>query len=414
MSSYDQASPGAFADLYDFGENRSTPEEKLGPVWSFEADDNYSDWTIVVTNVKDKTQKKTYHVHRSVLCLGPRKSDYFAAICRGDGLFQETSSSTTQFHFPDLACKHFDLLLDFMYGWVVRDSDYLDQACIDELTALRYLARYLSIPILFNTVTSEIIPLLNFSEDPSYIDKLTNIMSSGEKLGDAALVCRATNTFALNLFQICRKPENLRLVKILTPELISSIFGAKRLDMIVYTYSFGHLDWKGGVMGEQPDETFLNQMRKARRRGYLLCPFLVKLSRELGAEDLFKEIRSHWWKLFEEAENDELERTLRQLARLGHLAKNSRLRPDLIRSSLSSGNFDRSYRDFPANFKFMDASDKIEMVELMINQVQKHSDGPVKTLEEWCKRDYSAMDDSMKLETLDQYIRWRLLEAHLS
>lgn len=87
-------------------------------------DSNYSDWTIVV--VTNELDTRTYHVHKSILCFGPRQSKYFAKLMLNSkstkGSFQtppkqqHRQQQSIKVELDQRDAHNFETLLDFIYA----------------------------------------------------------------------------------------------------------------------------------------------------------------------------------------------------------------------------------------------------------------------------------------------------------
>jgi len=101
--------------------------------WRLDAEESFSDWTVVVREEEDEQEgadggegsavraatlpTKTFHVHRVVLAYGIHRCGYFAALLRHeDGTFTESGTRTTTMDLPKLAFDAFEPFLDFLYG----------------------------------------------------------------------------------------------------------------------------------------------------------------------------------------------------------------------------------------------------------------------------------------------------------
>jgi hypothetical protein len=75
---------------------------------------SFSDWTIEVAR-KCSGSKDTYHVHRRVLAVGPRRSEYFARIFQSSTQLK-LSSNKSRLVLPEAEADIFDMVLDYMYS----------------------------------------------------------------------------------------------------------------------------------------------------------------------------------------------------------------------------------------------------------------------------------------------------------
>ena len=201
-------------------------QDGTGLTWRSDPDANFSDWSVVVntprtfsgdTNEEKKeedlqVQRQTgakesnnaglaqsispsrlltveYHVHKAVIGLGPRGSQYFLNVFRMKGL-RESDSSTTTLQLQPSAAKAFPVMLDYMYtNPLSRDSDV--EATSDTAVALRHLANYFGVPTLHTSVNEFIDSDLNASNVHIYLKEAQ--IYHDDKLIDAALSIVADN-----------------------------------------------------------------------------------------------------------------------------------------------------------------------------------------------------------------------------
>ena len=91
----------------------------MGITWRLDPSESFSDYTIeilVKTGAEESvpTTVITYHVHKALLAVGDRKSEYFFNLFKG-GNFQETESAKSQIALPEPAALAFPVFLDFLY-----------------------------------------------------------------------------------------------------------------------------------------------------------------------------------------------------------------------------------------------------------------------------------------------------------
>jgi len=115
--------------------------------WRGDPSETHSDWSIVV--VTNELQSSTYHVHKSVMCFGPRQSKFFARIMLNNGLKKKAScvasskkdnknhsddnvssminneqqnAHTTKVELDQKDADNFPILLDYIYAPSVQMS----------------------------------------------------------------------------------------------------------------------------------------------------------------------------------------------------------------------------------------------------------------------------------------------------
>lgn len=134
----------------------------------------HSDWTIVV--VTSEFDSRTYHVHKSILSVGPRSSKYFANLFLEQGQhFNQPHTTRIELDEQDADC--FPLLLDFMYNTGkqdISDDDSLSLVVGDDFTtsnavSLRHLARVFDCEGLMLAVNKFIQRDLSLKTGPLYL-----------------------------------------------------------------------------------------------------------------------------------------------------------------------------------------------------------------------------------------------------
>ena len=203
---------------------RSQKAELSALTWRGDPTDTHSDWTIVVVTTELETT--TYHVHKSVLCFGPRQSKYFSRIILNHKPKHGKESAQTPTIKVDLDqrdAQNFETLLDYVYApsahmlsnndatvltaastltspslFTVPTSDD-DGSCLQEdefittrtAVSLRYLARRFEVDSFILAVNRFIQKDLNFSTGPVYLTK-------GWEYNDVRLVASAQRLCAEN------------------------------------------------------------------------------------------------------------------------------------------------------------------------------------------------------------------------
>ena len=105
-------------DLGDFGGDEAT--EPSGPLsWRDDPKTSLSDFTITIkpeesVGEKRKAKMEVYHVHKTVLGIGKRASQYFARLFQNNALRENEDSASTLTMLPS-ACRCFPMFLDFVY-----------------------------------------------------------------------------------------------------------------------------------------------------------------------------------------------------------------------------------------------------------------------------------------------------------
>jgi len=210
-------------------ENNTTSEVDLSEeskqllLWRLDKDVSFSDWIIEVsiTN-KRNNKKKTYHVHKVTLGLGPKKSGYFEALLTS-GQFSESSNSKSAVELSEDIAKYFDVFLDYLY------SSPHDCACLinrDNRGALQYLANY----FLVSKLTEDIYAFI----EKDMIDNMDNVngylteIESSEDEKSSKILAIAGRALASNILLI-RRHNSSPFVYTLSPALFLHILSIVRV-----------------------------------------------------------------------------------------------------------------------------------------------------------------------------------------
>ena len=240
----------------DLGAYQQSVDASIGPSpetllsWRSDPNTNLSDWTIVVSSKeesslddeKDTEDKKadpsgkgkvlnigddkkrqntsaslsdskktkavtapsttTYHVHKSVLGLGPRGSRYFLNVFRSGKILAESQSSTSYLNLELSAAQAFPAMLDFMYS----TNKEKVKASSETAVALRHLANYFEIPPLYESVNEFI--RIDVSGNNIHIYLKEAMAYQDDKIFDATLNVAAKNWDTL--FVNCEDKSKLK------------------------------------------------------------------------------------------------------------------------------------------------------------------------------------------------------------
>ena len=134
-------------------EHNLSEESKELLLWRLDKDESFSDWTIEVSVANNNGEnndvvKTIYHVHKSTLGLGPKKSGYFETILKS-GQFSESSNSTSVVELPSDVAACFPDFLDYMYAQPLECKRIIKR---ENRRALQYLAKYFLVPKLTSAI----------------------------------------------------------------------------------------------------------------------------------------------------------------------------------------------------------------------------------------------------------------------
>jgi len=113
--------------------------------WRMPPVESHSDWTLEISstelssNGERKEKRQTYHVHKNILSVGPKKSLYFERIFLSLN-FAESETKTSKIELNEAAAKAFPFMLDFLYS----REDKLELST-ENATALHFLGQYFEI-----------------------------------------------------------------------------------------------------------------------------------------------------------------------------------------------------------------------------------------------------------------------------
>ncbi|KAL9184383.1 hypothetical protein ACHAXT_002469 [Thalassiosira profunda] len=217
----------------DDWDDGSETEEPL--TWSSgDETSNFSDWTIEVTRMhspsppsaviakspgKDKyyghskhgkehrarelsqadsqPSTQTYHVHKAILSVGPRRSEYFATLFKQSHL-SEFESSTSRISLEDSAADAFPAILDYIY------SDKTVKFITKNATAIRHLAHYFGMRSLWKLASAFIRGDFCLETAATYLNE--SITFHDEKLEQASIDILAERIEEINRRTLTKLP----------------------------------------------------------------------------------------------------------------------------------------------------------------------------------------------------------------
>ena len=140
-------------DFDKHGELTGEEPEEEALTWRSDPSRSLSDWTILVSN-RETQETHPYHVHRNVLAVGPRKSEYFVRFFLSHDRMSKSSKST-EIWFSTVAANTMPQLLDYMYS-----SDGKLDISTECAVGLRHLAQFFGMRALhkkvMNYITSDL------------------------------------------------------------------------------------------------------------------------------------------------------------------------------------------------------------------------------------------------------------------
>lgn len=90
------------------------PDKRLH--WNIDPEYSFSDWKIKISVLEDGSEidSRVYHVHKSVLAVGSRRSEYFASTFYNDNC-EALNDGTSIIRLEKSAADVFHILLDYLY-----------------------------------------------------------------------------------------------------------------------------------------------------------------------------------------------------------------------------------------------------------------------------------------------------------
>jgi len=190
---------------FNYGADKPGPHQARNELsWRLDPEKSLSDYRIIITTSHEDTpqSKKTssttkkkssksgevYHVHKSMLAIGPHNSLYFARLFLSETELSENASNTSSVELEPSAAKAFPKMLDFIYS---SQKGKASGVTSQDAVPLRYLASYFGVEALFEEVNAFIRNDLKFTNAPIYVTEA--LTYNDEKILDAASVLCAQN-----------------------------------------------------------------------------------------------------------------------------------------------------------------------------------------------------------------------------
>jgi hypothetical protein len=158
--------------------------------WRGDPSTNWSDWTVIIHNTGDDSTK-SYHVHRNILAAGSRRCEYFSTLFNTRAAIAEQQDCTSRISLDAPEASAFEIMLNFCY------NEGKLNACVDNVVALRNLARYFQCRELLRFVNEFIQGDLSIDNAVLY---LRGAFQRDEKLETAArkLTCEQIHSIAIH------------------------------------------------------------------------------------------------------------------------------------------------------------------------------------------------------------------------
>mmetsp|Transcript_30999 Transcript_30999/g.56209 ORF Transcript_30999/g.56209 Transcript_30999/m.56209 type:complete len:540 (+) Transcript_30999:89-1708(+) len=238
----------------DDWDDDSEKEEPL--TWSLDEPSNFCDWTIEVTRIQSpssptvlmsKYQGKEksphskhkgkelnradskplvqhYHVHKAILSVGPRRSEYFATLFKQSHL-SEFATNPSHINLEDSAATSFPTILDYIY------NDKKIKFNSKNATAIRHLAHYFGIRSLWKCASTYIRGDFSLETAATYLTE--SILYHDEKLEHASIDILAERIEEINRRTLTKLPPSSFERIVSSPKLKCR---SKKLSDIVLKY----------------------------------------------------------------------------------------------------------------------------------------------------------------------------------
>ena len=194
----------------DDGVSKAEREAVLS--WRGDPLQTFSDWTIIVAT--SEFDSKTYHVHKSILSVGPRSSRYFSRLFLEGSNRYNQSQSSTRIELDEQDADTFPLFLDFMYDTCpdADDDESLTLNVNDDFStlnavSLRHLARVFDCEGLMLAVNKFIQKDLSLKTGPVYLIQ-AHLYRDDRLIESAKRLC-IENFSRLDIRSITRLPLEL-------------------------------------------------------------------------------------------------------------------------------------------------------------------------------------------------------------
>ena len=215
--------------------SQETEDDAL--TWRLDPETSLSDWTIRITN-KDDGTIKDFHVHKNMLAVGGRKSEYFATVFKTTAR-DANPATVTDISMATTAITSMPALLDFMYS-----SDPLRVTTSNAL-GLRYLSRKLGVKKAFDIAMEFIHMDISLATVSQYYMDSSNLKDE-KIMGTVANLCGQHILSIEPTSELLYKFDAAFLAKIMKSPGIDSDEKKLHVSLLVASYCRYHEDTLGG------------------------------------------------------------------------------------------------------------------------------------------------------------------------
>ena len=177
-------------------------------------------------------------MHRVVLAVGPKRSEYFARLFGGRWP-AERADAASHLELEGSAADAFPVMLDYLYSADLVDCEFgAEHITAENVVALRHLAQYFQIPKLFALATDVLRSKICLDPEsaPTFLVEATSY--GDERLANASVDECAKEIRNIGAAQFEKLPSNL-FAKILSSEKLSTE-NSKYMSHVLVHYCKAH------------------------------------------------------------------------------------------------------------------------------------------------------------------------------
>ena len=168
-----------------------------------EEEENFNDWSIEVTasTKSGDTKTTTYHVHRSMLAMGPNRSSYFETLFRSHHQFRESANNTSEVTLTEDQAAAFPDFLDYLYCPLSESKGLVKKENCHSLHYNTYIANYFLVPHLIDDIDNFIREDITCN-NLGHLEKYLADFCGGEEEPPQFLLAHATRACAEMILSI--------------------------------------------------------------------------------------------------------------------------------------------------------------------------------------------------------------------
>ena len=191
--------------------------------WRLDPSESMSDWTLRVLNKGTKTVDE-YHVHKNILAVGKRRSEYFVNVFKqryrssgshASSASREEADDVTEVVMENCAAAVVPMLLDYMYS-----AQTVVQLSPETAPGMRYLSQFFGVRILFENV-------MKFIQRDLSLRTVVKYYQAARELDDKKIANLAARHCARNIHLIDTSHE---LFEVMDPEFFAKMLSSPGLD----------------------------------------------------------------------------------------------------------------------------------------------------------------------------------------